>query len=610
MIKNKIEILSDIEHVRRRPNMYIGSVALEYHKRFLNGEFVEIEFVPGLIKLVDEILDNSIDEAIRTDFKYANVIDVVANQTTIKISDNGRGIPQDNIITPEGDTIPSPVAAWTKTKAGGNFGDDSERKTGGQNGVGSALTNIFSKEFIGTTCDGKKKIIVRCANGAEDVSWKFLSSKNNGTQVEFTPDFSHFSVDNFSKTDLSIIEYRLATLSVVYPKIKFSFNGVTVGKTFKEFSKGFDNECELAENSNCSIAICRSPDGFRQLSYVNNINTVNGGTHIDYAMDELSNILIPAIKKKHSIEINKSKIKESLTVIMVVRDMKNIRFDSQTKERLTSPLGEVKGHIDIDFDKLAKNVLKNDEIITPIIEAALARKMAADKAAQTKANKKAQKAVVTKHIKPLKYGIKNSGTSIFIAEGDSAINFLAITRDEKLHGGFPLRGKVLNTWGMLPSKQLANKEIFELVSILGLEYGKDPDMLYDYINIMCDNDFDGRGSIYPTLLGFFSQWPKLFSEGRVRWVKTPIIIASKTEDDYADTKWFYSIEDYKKASGSLGKYKHIRYIKGLGSLVKEEYSRVVNEPELEQVVLDKEWKDKLEMLLGDESDKRKEWMGQ
>ncbi|MCO0615684.1 hypothetical protein M8756_20735, partial [Lutimaribacter sp. EGI FJ00015] len=199
---------------------------------------------------------------------------------------------------------------------------------------------------------------------------------------------------------------------------------------------------------NCSIAIGRSDDGFRQLTYVNNIHTSKGGSHVDLVVDELSNELIPMLKRKYKLEVNKARIKECFTFVMFVRDMSNMRFDSQTKERLTSPWGEVKAHLNLDYKKLAQQVMKSEAIHMPIIEAMLARKLAAEKAAETKAAKAASKAKVAKHIKPELYGNDKEETTLFLTEGDSAIGYLLTTRDRKLHGGYPLRGKFLNTWGM------------------------------------------------------------------------------------------------------------------------------------------------------------------
>lgn len=473
MIENKIEILTDKEHALKRPSMYIGSVSNEDKEIFLFGEYQKVQYVPGVLKLVDEIIDNSVDEAIRTNFKFANKISVSIDLKTNKVSveDNGRGIPQSMVVTPEGEEIPGPVAAWTKTKAGGNFGDDKERVTGGQNGVGSSLTNIFSVLFVGTTSDGKNELTVNCSNNADNISWKSKPSKNNGTKVEFIPDFTHFEMSEFDKIYLDITLDRLQTLAVVYPDIQFTFNGKKVQGNFKKYARQYDEHAIVQEQENCSIAVGRSPDGFRQLTYVNNIHTKNGGHHIDCVMDDICEDLIPQIKRKFKIDVTKARVKECLTIIMFVRDMKNMRFDSQTKERLTSPFGEIRSHIQLDAKKISRAILNNEAILMPIIEAALARKLAAEKAAETKAAKKASKAKVHKHIKANLCG-KDADTTLFLTEGDSAIGYLIDVRDKELHGGYPLRGKVLNSWGMSYADMLKNKELFDICAITGLVLGE------------------------------------------------------------------------------------------------------------------------------------------
>lgn len=604
MIKNEIKILSDKEHIIKRSGMYIGSSANEEHERFVFGKFQKIKYVPGLVKIIDEIIDNSIDEAIRTNFQFANKIDVGITNETVVVSDNGRGIPQAMITTPEGEQIPGPVAAWTRPKAGGNFGDDSDRKTGGMNGVGSSLTNIFSKLFTGVTCDGDNTITVKCTDNMDTIDWKVKRGGKQGTSVAFQPDFSHFECDKIDGEVIKIIEDRLHTLSVVYPDITFKFNGDRVIGNFKKYAKQFDEHMLVMDTEKCAIGIGRSDDGFRHLTYVNNIHTKNGGSHIDYVMDELANEMIPLIKRRHKIEITKSRIKECITVVMFVRDMSNMRFDSQTKERLTSPWGEIKSHIDIDIKKLAKAFVSCDEILMPIIEAVLARKLAAEKAAETKAAKKAAKAKVAKHIKANKYGNDQLETTLFLTEGDSAIGYLISTRDRELHGGYPLRGKVMNTWGMTASEMLANKEIFDICAITGLVIGEKAENLnYRNIAIMTDADVDGTGSIYPSLLAFFSNWPELFEQGRIKFVKTPVWICQKGNDQ----KWFYTSDEYEAAKDSLKGYKS-RYIKGLGSLECDEYEKVIMEPRYDVVKLPDDWRVHFEMLLGNDAELRKEWM--
>ncbi|ARW57428.1 DNA topoisomerase II large subunit [Serratia phage CHI14] len=611
MIKNEIKILSDREHIIKRSGMYIGSSSNEEHERFLFGKFEKVKYVPGVIKLIDEIIDNSVDEAIRTRFAHANKISVEVRGNKVIVEDNGRGIPQTPVMTPEGTEIPGPVAAWTRPKAGGNFGDDADRETGGMNGVGSSLTNIFSVTFAGATCDGKNEIVVRCSNGAENISWDTKPAKNKehvtaktGTLVSFIPDFSHFETNELSQEYLDIILDRLQTLAVVYPDIEFKFNGKKVQGNFKKFAKQFDEEAVIADADNCSIAIGRSPDGFRHLTYVNNIHTKNGGHHIDCVMDDICEELLPAIKRKHKIEVTKARVKECLTFVMFVRGMKNMRFDSQTKERLTSPFGEIRSHIQLDTKKIAQQILKSEAVLMPIIEAALARKIAAEKAAETKAAKKAQKAKVAKHIKPNKYGDDKLDTTLFLTEGDSAIGYLIEVRDRELHGGYPLRGKFMNTWGMSTADILKNKEAFDICAITGLTIGEKADsMNYRNIGIMTDADVDGTGSIYPSLLAFFTQWPELFEQGRIRFVKTPVIIATKGKKE----EWLYDLAEYEKAKERLKGY-DIRYIKGLGSLKREEYKRVIMEPVYDVVKLPDNWKELFEMLLGDNPELRKTWM--
>ena len=242
----------------------------------------------------------------------------------------------------------------------------------------------------------------------------------------------------------------------------------------------------------------------------------------------------------------------------------------------------------------------------PIIEAMLARKLAAEKAAETKAAKKAQKAKVAKHIKPAKYGDDSVETTLFLTEGDSAIGYLINTRDRDLHGGYPLRGKVMNTWGMTAAEAMKNKEIFDICAITGLVIGEEFDTLnYKNIAIMTDADVDGVGSIYPSLLGFFSNWPRLFEEGRIRFVKTPVIIMTKGSEQ----KWYYSAAEYEAEKDKLSGWK-LRYIKGLGSLEEDEYERVIQKPVYDVVSLPDNWKELFEMVMGNDAAPRKVWMSE
>lgn len=603
MIKNEVKVLSDKEHILLRPGMYIGSTIRETHSRFLFGQRGEFSYTPGLIKIIDEVIDNSVDEAIRTNFKFANKISVNIDllENSVTVIDNGRGIPQDSVKLQNGDVIPGPVAAWTIPKAGGNF-EDGDRKTGGMNGVGSSLTNIFSTQFIGVTSDGKKELTVNCTEGTDNVSWDIIPSTYKGTKVKFFPNPEHFENQRIDEVTSNIILDRLQTLSVVYPSIEFKFNSKKIVCNFKTYAERYAKEPVISDTNNCSVAICNSSDGFTQQSYVNNIHTALGGTHVEYIINSIADELIPKIKKVHKIDITKSRIKENICLIAFVRDMSNMRFDSQTKERFTSPLGEVKNHIDIDFKKLALKIFKTKEIIDPIIQSVLARALAAEKAAATKA----KKAKVPKHIKANKTGNSGFNTTLHLTEGDSALGFLLETRDRDLHGGYPLRGKFLTTHRLEPVEMLKNKEVFEILGITGLVIGKPVDfdnVQYQNIAIMTDADHDGKGCICPSLLSFLSNWPELFEQGRVKIVQSPVWICKKGKS----VKWYYREDDYEKHKEELKGY-DIRYIKGLGSLERDEYEIVINEPKYHIVKLDENWNDLFELLYGKDTEKRKVWI--
>ncbi|URP85755.1 topoisomerase II large subunit [Enterobacter phage EC-W2] len=592
--------LSDRDHIRKRPNMYVGSVNKEAHERFIMGKFRKVEYVEGLVKIINEILDNSIDEAIRTDFKFANKIDVKIDHNLVTISDNGRGIPQDDVRTPEGKIVPKPVAAWTMAKSGSNF-DDENRVTMGMNGVGSFLTNCYSSIFIGETSNGKRKVTINCTDGAQNMDYRTSPTKEQGTTVKFTPDFSIFGVDGIDEETKEVIKDRLMALAVAFPAVRFTYNGETLANKFALYAGMYGEHTIIQASTKVSFILASTEDGFKQKSFVNGLDTKNGGVHVDSMVDGIYAELEPMIKKKHAIEIPKARVKECLTLVVFLHNFNAPAFDSQTKEKLTNTAGEFNNHAGLNYKKIAKQIMDTSEIITPIIESALIRKQAAEAAAITKAKKKAKKAKVAKHVPAS--GIDTDGveTTLFLTEGDSAVGQFIECRNEETQGAFPLRGKPLNTWGMSNSDILKNKELFELMAILNLHPGDSSEMTYDNIGIMVDADVDG-GDILTLLIAFFSRWPELFEKKKIRYIRTPIIIAKIGREE----KWFYSLDEF---TPFRDKAKEVRYIKGLGSLRKEDYDRVLGDQlKYDTIVLGDEHKDVLELCFGDDSDPRKDWV--
>ena len=600
----QFRILTARQHVRERIGMYMGSSSKEEIERFILGEWKKATYVPALSKMVDEILDNAIDEAIRTNFKFANKINVSINNNEVTVTDNGRGIPQDNIFDEAMQAnILRPVAAWTKVNAGTSF--DDERVTIGTNGVGSAATNFLSKSFTGKTWSNGKSIQLDCKDGADTMKIKKGSKAGNGTEVSFVPDFDLFEVESLDQLDtIILIEDRLISLQMAFPEIQFSFNKKKVAiNNFKKYADMFSDTTIMEKTNNLSYFIAPSEDGFRTNSFINGVNTRQGGTYVDHFMNNIIDSLTVKIKRRHKVEVLKTTIKSGITFVMFARNFVNPKFDSQTKERLTNPIGNIKEHLEIcrvrDAEWLANKILNTPDIIDPIIEAQLAKKLAADRRAATLAQKKLRKVKVAKHISANK-----DDATLKIVEGDSAMGFLLKVRNPDTVGAFPLRGVIMNTWDMKPAEVLKNKELSELVAVLGLDIN-DPDsvdnMTYKYIATLTDADHDGIGHISPLLIAFFYKfWPRLLLENRVQITRTPIMISTKAKD----VKWFYTYEDAHAFKKNVG-YHH-RYIKGLGSLTEDEYHDIINKPQYDTVTVDDA--SVFQMMFGKDSSLRKEYM--
>ena len=609
MSKEEFKILTARDHVRTRIGMYMGSASKEEVERFVLGQWKKSIYVPALSKMIDEILDNSIDEAIRTNFQFANKINVSVNGDKVTISDNGRGIPQENVYDETSKTnIPRPVAAWTKVNAGTSFDDN--RVTIGTNGVGSAATNFLSSSFVGRTWQNDNCIEVQCKSGALDIKVNEKAKQGNGTEVSFIPDFTLFEVDSLDELDtIALLEDRLISLQMAFPEIAFSFNKKRIRisniKKYAEMFTSEENASVITDVSdNLSFFFASSEDGFRSNSFVNGVNTRQGGAYVDFIVNGIVEELGVLIKRRHKIEVAKNTIKGGLTFVMFARNFTNPKFDSQTKERLTNTYGNVKEHYENaqakEFLNIARKIFAANDIIEPIIEAQLAKKLAADKRAATLAQKKLRKVKVAKHI-----AANTDSATLKIVEGDSAMGFLLKVRDPNKVGAYPLRGVIMNTWDMKPADVLKNKELSELVAVLGLDINNPnsvDDMSYSTIATLTDADHDGIGHISPLLIAFFYKfWPRLLTEKRVNITRTPIMISTKG----SDVKWFYTYEEANQFKTEQSGWKH-RYIKGLGSLQEDEYDKIINSPVYDTVTVDDA--SVFQMMFGKDSNLRKEYM--
>ena len=601
----EFKVLDDAQHMRARPAMYIGSVTTEQTSGLFFGEYQTLDVIPGLLKIISEIVDNSIDEAIRTNFKYANKINInftreeslEGSYWQVSIEDNGRGIPVQKI----GDQY-RPVIAWTQARAGSNFSD--ERETIGANGVGSFATCVFSTEFIGETSDGTTYLKM-ISNGMGNIKSVITKpSTKQYTRVSFVPDLAAFSIQEISIDHVDFVRDRIENLAAVYPDITFQFNNEKIKlKNSKEYAAKYCEQFVIAEDGKNTLIFGPSGDSeeFKLHSYVNGLWIQHGGTHINYCLDQITSTLKEHIRKKHKIDVLPNQIKQHLTFVSILRGVVNMKFDSQTKQRITNTVGEIAAHLkEIDFDKLARQILNTPEILDPMIAAILYKKEMLEKQALAKKQKANNKLRVVNHIAATHPD--PSKRTLFIVEGASALGNLIAVRDSKLAGGYPLKGKIMNVRDMKPVDILKNKEISELMSVIGLEYGKPAENLnYGKIAAMTDSDQDGS-HIFCLMMNLFSAWPELFESGKIYRATAPLYYCTKGKN----VKTFYTKEEFDMFDS---KGYNIEYFKGLGSMSKDIYKECINNPRLIQVTnnTQEDW-DSLEMAFGSSADKRKEWM--
>ncbi len=583
--------------------MYVGDTTVGTHDKWVmdDGKIIKkkVKIVPAFLKLFDEIISNCIDEGFRTDFKYANEIKVrVEDNGKITIEDNGRGIPV--VSTKDGKT--QAEQAFTNLRAGANFDDGVGNVSIGTHGLGSTLVNILSKKFIAHTDDGKKHFRLQCSKNMSEIDTEITKTKGVlGTAVSYYADFARLGMKSINKDHTQLIEKRVNDLAVCFPKIKFKYNGRLVKSgTFKQYLSQIEKDFVILETAKFKVAVLPWETN-EQISFINGIDTFGGGVHVDVVSNAIGNALKDAIKKKHRLDIRVPDIKNKLLFVILTNKVGDPKFDSQTKERLTNNANDMKPIFDgVDDEKFITRIMKNEELIQPIIEALMLKKQLAEARALRKAQKTAKKKKIASHISASGKNIEDK--ILFITEGQSAISNLINVRQTAIHGGFPLRGKPRNVRELKPTDIMKNKELSELMSIIGLELGEPAeDLNYGKIGILADADFDGF-SIAALLVNFFSNWKDLFDDERILFIKSPIVIAKKKKQ----VKRFYELRKFHEAK--LDSDWKIEYNKGLGSLSIEEYDLMINDPVTEIIEYDSGATTSLETAFGKNAIPRKAWL--
>lgn len=366
---NDIIELTDREHILARPSMYIGGVDKTTSSEWLmqDGKMVQqsVEYVPGLLKIINEIIDNSVDVAIKTNFKGCNKIEVKIDKEKVFVKDNGTGIKNEK--SPSGKLMAE--LAWGHARAGSNFSDN--RTQIGMNGIGSFATNCFSKKFTGISDDGNKRATLVWTDNAQNLkNIKMDDSVEHGVTVEFYPDLERFGMSEIDDIHIGLIQQRLINLKISFPEINFKFNGRKIAiNSFKKLVQAFGENAETLEGDGYSIAILPNEhDDFQQFSYVNGLKINDGGSHIDYIVTNVVNRIREKLIRKYK-SIKPGDVRNKLFAIVFFKGFPDAKFSSQAKEKITNAQGEISKFLgNIDFDEFCKRILKNKAIVEPITD--------------------------------------------------------------------------------------------------------------------------------------------------------------------------------------------------------------------------------------------------
>ena len=623
---DSIQALEGMEHVRMRPSMYIGDVG-----------------VRGLHHLVYEVVDNSIDEAMGG---HCDTIDVIINEdNSVSVKDNGRGIPVD-LHKKEG--VSALEVVMTKIGAGGKFDKDSYKVSGGLHGVGVSVVNALSKNLKAVVHRDGKVWEQEYERGKTMYPVKHVGETDfRGTIVTFSPD-----EDIFKQT----IEYNYETLASRLRELSFLNKGITITITdmrnkdeegncicetfhstegLKEFIRFLDDTREpiIADvismegekkDIPVEVAMIYNTSYSENLhSYVNNINTHEGGTHLSGFRRGLTNTLkkyadASGMLDKLKFDIAGDDFREGLTAIISVK-VAEPQFEGQTKTKLGNR--EVSSAVSQAVSEMLENYLEenpNDAktIVQKVILAAQARHAA------RKAREMVQRKTVMGGM-----GLpgKLSDCSeqdpekceVFLVEGDSAGGTAKQGRDRNFQAILPLRGKILNVEKAMQHKVFENEEIRNIFTALGVSIGTEEDskalnlekLRYHKVVIMCDADVDGSHIETLILTFFFRYMKELIENGHIFIATPPLYLVRRG----AKKRYAWSDEERDEIQKEFGDGCKIQRYKGLGEMNAEQLWDTTMKPSartLRQVVIESgvEADRVFSMLMGDEVPPRREFI--
>ena len=577
---DKFQKFTQIEHVLKRPDTYIGSIDTVSEEQWIIQDLKAIKKIvnynPGLVQTAVELITNAVDHNFRClsgNLEPVTKIECHIDDNSLTITNNGQGIP---IEIHKEHKIYIPELIFSNLLTSSNYDDTQKRETAGRNGLGSKLTVIFSLEFtIELVTSGQKYVQTFKNNMSEKGKPVITKTKvKDYTKVIFKPDFKLFKMSSFKDNDTRLmIEKRIFDISAVTSKkLSVFLNDVKIDiKEFKDYIDIYIPEGAkkvLYEDEKWSIGFSLNPyDTSTAISFINGLYTCENGRHVDIIFEPVIKKVVEEIQnlakvKKDNITIKPSYIRENL-IVFVKCLAGNPKFNSQTKKKVESA----------DFTKC---VIPDDIIskisklgfVDQLIEIARTKDLNNMKKATGSSTTIKRRIVIPKLDDAVNAGTKKSHLcKLIICEGDSAKSMIMSGISEvgnDYFGIFPIRGKMLNVKTATIKQLTENEEIININKILGLSYDMvDKSKLrYGGVIIFADNDEDSY-HVNSLIINYFTHfWPKIVEDGFISKMITPLVKVklNKKEID------FYNMYDFKewKNNNNIGVYSQKRY-KGLGT---------------------------------------------
>ena len=629
--KPKYQKLDALDHMLKRPDMYIGSTKQQYYTdEYIfdsDSELIvkrdSVRYSQGLLRIFVEALSNAIDNVWRSneaDVKCTKIkVDIDKESGLTTIWNDGLSIP----IEKDKDTgLYNPTLIFGNLLTSSNYDDDEERLTSGRNGLGIKLTNVFSKEFTVSTFDNttNKTYTKKWSNNMRDSEKEKINKSRkkdpkNFTQVSWIPDFERFGVKNYGTNMINIL-FRYVYDAAMITQLPVFLNGKKIHiKNLVEYTKFFKETSDFMhiKHKECEIVLTPSSGSFEHVAFTNGVFNKEGGVHVDSWSESIFRPLMAKFNKPKKPQVNIKDVKKFFRIYINCM-LINPEFTSQSKTCLASPTvttfvqpKNINAIMKWDVTSEIMDIIKGKELLT---------------LKKTEKRKNVFKKIAGFDPANNAGGAKSKDCTLILCEGLSAKTYAVVGIDVGFNkkkgrdwfGIYPLKGKVLNVRNANISSISKNKEITDVVNALGLQYGADysddtsfAKLNYGKVMIMTDADNDGI-HISSLIINFFHHmFPSLLKRDKsfIVSMQTPIVrIYQKGED-----MLFYRQEIFEKYMKQHEKQtQKIKYYKGLGTSSDKEVKETFGKRVIKYITDEKTDYNVDKVFNSKKSDERKQWL--